>query len=106
MPLYNYQCEQHGEFVELKTIDQRNESTSCPSCNKLAQRNITAPNLSIMTAANRTAWQRNEKSMHEPKRVTHSHSCNHKHHNHEGQSSSHSPYKTASDGSRPWMLGH
>jgi putative FmdB family regulatory protein len=106
MPLYNYQCEQHGEFVELKTIDQRNESTVCPSCNQLAHRSITAPNLSIMSATNRKAWARNEKSAHEPRRVTHSHSCNHAHHKHDDHASSHTQYKTASAGTRPWMLGH
>ena len=105
MPLYNYQCEHHGEFVELKTIERRNESTQCPSCNQLAQRSITAPNLSIMTAANRKAWQRNEKSMHEPKRVTHSHTCNH-HHKHDEHASTHTQYKSGSAGTRPWMLGH
>ena len=105
MPIYTYSCEAHGEFVELKSISKRNEHTNCPDCNELAQRSITAPNLSIMTAANRIAWQRNEKSMHEPKRVSHSHShsCSHSHH----QSEKAQPeYKAASKNSRPWMLGH
>lgn len=115
MPLYNYTCKTHGEFVELRPISERNSLVRCPFCNELATRSITAPNLSIMTTANRTAWQRNEKSMHEPKRVhKHSHACSHGHdhkhdhkHDHENSASSnHTQFKTGSAGSRPWMLGH
>jgi len=104
MPIYSYQCETHGEFVELKSIDKRDELTSCPDCSQLAQRSITAPNLGIMSAANRTAWARNEKSMHEPKRVTHNHThaCSHT----KDSTASKTEYKTATAGTRPWMLGH
>ena len=105
MPIYEYTCETHGEFVELKPITKRNERTNCPQCNGLAQRNVTAPNLGIMTDTNRKAWQRNEKSMHEPKRVTHSHSyrCSH---SYPASGESQTNLKTSSKNSRPWMLGH
>ncbi len=105
MPIYTYTCDTHGEFVELKPITKRNERTNCPQCNGLANRCITAPNLSIMTDTNRKAWQRNEKSMHEPKHVSHSHShtCSHSHH---ASAEAQTKYKTARKNSRPWMLGH
>ena len=104
MPIYSYNCETHGEFVELKSISDRDKGTNCPNCNVLAQRSITAPNLSIMSASNRTAWARNEKSMHEPKRVTHqhTHACSHS----EKSTDSKVEYKKAAAGTRPWMLGH
>ena len=105
MPIYAYTCDTHGEFVELKPVCKRDEPTNCPQCNGLAHRSITAPNLSIMTDANRKAWQRNEKSMHEPKHVSHSHShtCSHSHH---ASAETQTKYKTARKNSRPWMLGH
>lgn len=102
MPIYSYQCVTHGEFVQLKTVSSRNEATYCPDCNQLATRGITAPNLSVMSDTNRTAWQRNEKSMHEPKRVSRSHSCSHDH----SKETTHTPLKSAQKNTRPWMLGH
>ncbi len=102
MPIYSYHCPSHGEFVELKAISNRDEHTVCPDCNELAERYVTAPNLSVMTTSNRTAWERNEKSMHEPKRIQHSHTCTHGH----GKSEAQSALKAAGKGARPWMLGH
>ena len=103
MPIYTYSCHEHGEFDELKSISSRGEKTNCPHCNVLAERSITAPNLSIMSSANRIAWQRNEKSMYEPKRVSHSHSntCSHSH-----ASTTEPKYKSVNKNARPWMLGH
>ncbi|MEM7401759.1 MAG: FmdB family zinc ribbon protein [Pseudomonadota bacterium] len=104
MPIYSYNCETHGEFVELRSISERDGLANCPNCNELAKRSITAPNLGIMSAANRTAWARNEKSMHEPKRVSHqhTHACSHS----QKSTASQPEYKSASAGTRPWMLGH
>ncbi|MEJ2115101.1 MAG: zinc ribbon domain-containing protein [Gammaproteobacteria bacterium] len=102
MPIYSYQCLTHGEFVQLKTVSRRNEAAYCPECNTLSERGITKPNLSIMTETNRKAWQRNEKSRHEPKRVTRKHSCTHNHSHHATQA----PLEAAQKNTRPWMLGH
>ncbi len=104
MPIYSYQCVTHGEFVQLKTVSSRNDAAYCPDCNQLATRGITAPNLSVMSDTNRQAWQRNEKSMHEPKRVSRGHSCTHDHdHSH---ATAQVPLKAAAKNTRPWMLGH
>jgi len=102
MPIYSYQCVAHGEFVQLKTVSSRNEATYCPDCDELAIRGITAPNLSVMSDTNHKAWQRNEKSMHEPKRVSRSHTCSHDH----SKATAHAPLKAAKKNTRPWMLGH
>ena len=110
MPIYSYQCETHGEFVQLKTVSSRNEATYCPDCNELANRDITAPNLSVMTDSNRSAWQLNEKSMHEPKRISREHTCSHGHnhnqHGHNKDTTASVPLKAAPKNTRPWMLGH
>ena len=102
MPIYSYQCLTHGEFVQLKTVSSRNEATYCPDCNRLAIRGITSPNLSLMSDFNRKAWQRNEISMHEPRRISRKHTCTHDHSN----SIEHAPLKAAQKNTRPWMLGH
>ena len=102
MPIYSYHCPSHGEFDELKAIGNRDEQTVCPDCNTLSERYLTAPNLSVMSVSNRTAWERNEKSMHEPRRVQHSHACSHTH----SECGSQNELKGAKKSSRPWMLGH
>ncbi len=102
MPIYSYLCSSHGEFTKLKTVRSRNEATYCPDCNQLASRDIVAPNLSVMSNTNREAWQRNEKSMHEPKRVSRGHTCTHDH----SHSASQALLKAAQKNTRPWMLGH
>ena len=104
MPIYEYQCETHGIFSQLKGISSRNEDTACPSCGHATSRVVSKPSLSIMTASNRSAWERNEKSAHEPIRKK-KHVCNHSC-NHGNSSSSHEKYIKPSSGARPWMLGH
>lgn len=74
MPLYDYNCEDCGEFCCFKTMEQRNEPTTCPLCSKLSIRLILAPNLAMMNPIARKASAINEKSRHEP-RVRESHSC-------------------------------
>ncbi len=104
MPIYSYQCSTHGEFCQLKAVSLRNDATYCPDCNELATRSVTTPNLTVMSDLNRQAWQRNEKSMHEPKRVTRKHKCSHDHA--KSAAHTHIPLKVGQKNSRPWMLGH
>ena len=105
MPIYEYECDKHGIFSQLKSISHRNDDTVCPSCGHTSSRLVSTPALSIMTASNRSAWERNEKSAHEPirkKKHVCSHSCNHAN----SSTSSHEKYVKPSAESRPWMLGH
>lgn len=103
MPIYEYSCETHGNFSYQTEIAKRNEDCFCPTCGTIATRIISAPSLSLMSAGNRNAWARNEKSAHEPQRKKKhvcGHSCNHGH-------SSSQPTKMQSPvNGRPWMLGH
>lgn len=106
MPIYEYRCEEHGDFSYQRSIQDRNEELNCPDCGSITERIISAPSLSLMNNTNRKAWARNEKSAHEPirkKKHVCSHSCNHDH------GSSHTKkteFMQASTKSRPWMLGH
>ena len=100
MPIYEYQCEVHGRFSELKNIVSRNQQSHCPRCGNVSIRIISAPSLSIMTTQNRIAWQRNEKSAHQPARKK-KHGCQH-----DDSHKSHCRYVNPGRAARPWMLGH
>lgn len=105
MPVYEYRCEEHGDFTRHVEIARRNDAFNCPSCGSDATRIISAPSLALMNNNNRKAWAKNEKSAHEPiRKKTHTctSSCNHDH-----SSSQKKPeYMSAPVGGRPWMLGH
>ena len=103
MILYNYNCNQCGEFSAWNAIKNSARPVACPTCGSCAKRIIAAPYLADMDENNRIAHFRNEKSAHEPEVVkminSDTKSCNHttpKHrhvhaHNHQ---------------KRPWMIGH
>lgn len=66
MPVYEYECRSCGTFPLTRSIEERDVPAECPECFGIARRQITAPNLSLMGASRRQAFQRNEKSQHEP----------------------------------------
>ncbi len=104
MPIYEYRCEQHGDFSFQTEIAKRNDDQFCPDCGSIAARIISAPSLALMSSSNRQAWARNEKSAHEPQRKKKhvcSSSCNHGHTNNNT-----SNFAQAQKNGRPWMLGH
>ena len=108
MPIYEYQCEEHGNFTRQIEIAKRNDDCFCPACGTITKRVISAPSLSLMSDTNREAWSRNEKSAHEPmrkKKHVCSHSCNHGSHD-KSSSNNQSGYMQAQNKGRPWMLGH
>lgn len=132
MPVYNYSCEECGEFELYRSIEERNHAACCPDCSAPAERFIVAPNLALMNRNVRFAHATNERSRHEPrfstggsaaaeaelakssKRRGHtcSSSCNH------GPAGSKSVrnkryvqtklgnLQAQKQSARPWMLGH
>lgn len=115
MPMYDYHCDGCGNFSALRPLAEYREPMRCPHCNATATRVIAAPNLACMSASNRTAWERNERSAHEPRRGgCASGNCGHAHHHTKPGASSIAPKPSLittastprSSGSRPWMLGH
>lgn len=110
MPLYDYQCPQHGAITEMRSIAAREAPASCPSCGALSSRVVSAPRLALMSAANRTAWARNERSAHEPRQTVRS-ACGHVHRAGEScgggrREGTKVQLNAGNPGSRPWMLGH
>lgn len=109
MPFYDFTCPECGPFQLLRTIANRALPADCPECGSEAEREITAPHLSVMDAVNRKKWAINERSRHEP-RVSQRHSCSSSCGCGTGASkkakSKYSKFQTARAGARPWMLGH
>ena len=67
MPVYDYKCEDHGNFYELASLDDHALPAACPECGKLSPRIIViAPAVLDMAPAKRKAHQTNERAQHEP----------------------------------------
>ena len=110
MPIYEYQCPRHGAVTALRGIAARDAPAPCPTCGAAMPRIVSAPRLALMSATNRTAWARNERSAHEPRRATRA-ACGHQHRPGEScggqrRASERAPIQAGSPGGRPWMLGH
>ena len=104
MPIYDYICKTCGPFEERRPMIESSVLVPCPSCSIPASRMITAPQLNLMSSANRIAETRNEKSAHAPD-VVHkitSHQPHSQEKRQHSDSRQHKPHRT----SRPWMLGH
>ena len=104
MPLYEYNCADCGSFTELGRLSECDAPAACPECGMPAARLISIPRLAIMEKGNRTAWEHNERSAHEPRRVTGGHRHRHDH-EHEAKGTDTHRHRHTRQG-RPWMLGH
>lgn len=94
MPIYEYECEQHGCFEAERPMSSSREPAECPSCQHVARRVLSVPNLFSLEASQRKALGINERSQHEPRLVQR-----------EERPASAAPAWGASSG-RPWALGH
>ena len=106
MPLYDYHCDDCGDFRAWRRMSEADAKADCPTCDVSAPRTVVAPGLALMASNTRIAHARNEKSAAEPKVMTKSGlhqgdagraraQCGHHHH---GQ------HKHTHG--RPWMIGH
>ena len=111
MPLYDYCCADCGPFRAFRPMRESSLPSACPVCGSPAQKMITAPFLADMNPYDRIAWQRNEKSAHEPQVMSRAQlersgrPRSHVHHAH-----SHGSHGNSGDtwvrSNRPWMIGH
>jgi putative FmdB family regulatory protein len=112
MPLYDYKCREHGLFSELATMADSDQPLPCPSCGILSARVLLLPpSLALMSAHNRTAHARNEKSRFAPYTTCTRADPGHAHDHHE-QPLRRVKFLYMADGSklfpsmRPWMISH
>lgn len=110
MPLYDYECEDCGRFSGFNKMSDCNEPLPCPSCGAAGRRVLSAPNLACMSQDNRRAWERNERSAHEPMAKRKGCGCSGAHSCGTGKSQEAAAkpalQQSSKLSSRPWMLGH
>jgi putative FmdB family regulatory protein len=70
MPLYEYECGDHGVFELVRRMEESSKNACCPSCGREAARIVSVSNLSRVPRWEAKARERNEKSRHEPRVVS------------------------------------
>ena len=114
MPIYSYDCPDHGPFDAWRSMSRSERPAPCPSCRRAAPRAITAPALNTLSSATRQAHFRNEKSADSPDVVQvvggksgHGHDHGgHPHHKHSGRKGTVGRLGGGALSRRPWMIGH
>jgi putative FmdB family regulatory protein len=101
MPLYEYECTDHGVFETLRPLAEYAAPAPCPDCALPAGRVVSVPNLTSVPRSTRVARERNERSCHDP------------HHVHSRADPRHpkgepraAPALRAYTGKRPWVMEH
>jgi putative FmdB family regulatory protein len=68
MPLYDYRCQDCGEFSVLRPLSQWRDLASCPDCGVSCERFVSgAPAVSALSSAMNRARAVNERAAHEPR---------------------------------------
>lgn len=121
MPLYDYECGNCGTFSAFRKMSESSLSVACGHCGGESERVISVPFFALMAKEKRGAYERNEKSAHEPKAIRRSscgcsgaHTCNPKtsqfNATKENKIQSNQPGRgfqmQTKLTARPWMLGH
>jgi len=66
MPIYEYECNEHGLFEAERTMLRSAEPAPCPQCQTSARRVLSATRAALVPRASALARERNERSQHEP----------------------------------------
>jgi putative FmdB family regulatory protein len=103
MPVYEYECGEHGLFELIRNISESSEPAPCPDCSLPGARVLSAPHLSVMPRSQILARDRNERSRHEPRISKSPHA--HEHHVTRGPAQKPQPLQ-AYHGRRPWVIEH
>jgi putative FmdB family regulatory protein len=96
MPIYEYECNEHGLFEAERAMLRSAEPSPCPRCQATARRVLSSTRTALVPRASGIARERNERSQHTPelRRVEHA-----------PQQRATPPRLQASHG-RPWCLEH
>jgi putative FmdB family regulatory protein len=99
MPIYEYECLDHGVFEHFRPMTQSREPAPCTQCGAESGRILSAPRVSQVAATQRIALDRNERSRHEPHVCSRRHSAG-------TQRSAEPPRARRYGGARPWVIEH
>jgi putative FmdB family regulatory protein len=103
MPIYEYDCEQHGLFEEMRPMNRSSEGAACPECAAVSPRVLSATRTNLVPRATSVAHARNEKSRHSPEVC--SHADGHRHQHAKAQKARPGQLQ-AYRGKRPWVMEH
>jgi putative FmdB family regulatory protein len=108
MPVYDYECAQHGAFEALRPMSESAATQPCPRCGSASVRvMVSFAQLGLLSTTERRARSRNEVSAHQPKtsaqlRHEPGHGCCGGAKRQKNASST----RVAFSGGRPWMISH
>ena len=97
MPIYEFECDNHGCFDEQRPMALAKAGAPCPTCGLSARRVLSLPNVAYLEATTRRARDINERSSHEPRIVKR-----------EAVRAQQEPAqrKVHASHGRPWAIGH
>jgi putative FmdB family regulatory protein len=95
MPLYEYECRDHGVFEQTRSIAESTADAPCPDCRRESPRIVSMPALGRLERSQVRAIDVNERSRHEPRVV----------HKAPTAPSERRPLQSAGGG-YPWAVGH
>ena len=98
MPLYEYDCQKHGVFESMHSMQDAEQPERCPSCGVTSPRILSTPRVAQVKKNERIARDRNEKSRHEPRVSKQSKPT--------AKVPGARPALRSSHSSRPWCLEH
>jgi putative FmdB family regulatory protein len=97
MPIYEYECSEHGLFEAERPMRRSAEAGECPACQGSARRVLSTTRTALVPRSSAIARDRNTKSQHAPELRR----------SEAGPAPrAHTPLLQASHGSRPWVLEH
>jgi putative FmdB family regulatory protein len=70
MPLYEFECREHGVFELERRMAEASDAASCGVCGHDAARIVSLPNLAQVPRWKAKAREVNERSQHAPRLVT------------------------------------
>jgi putative FmdB family regulatory protein len=94
MPLYEYECADHGVFESQRAMSDYASAGTCPTCGRVAPRIVSLSGGACVERSERIARDRNEQSRHEPSFVSR-----------QARPVRHGAMGSSQHG-RPWALGH
>lgn len=98
MPIYEFECADHGTFEISRPMAESRQPGPCPDCGEAAKRLLSAPMVATGSHIGRRAAAVNERSQHEPRIVKR-----------EAPRSNGEPTKQtvhSNGGGYPWAIGH
>ena len=110
MPVYEYECDEHGVFTAMRPMSEYADPYPCPDCTIDARRVIVSvPHFSNLSATTRAAHALNERSQHAPKESSgrpHAAGCSCCSKTSRKKAKGSPAAAKAFPNKRPWMISH